>query len=202
MAKRRKGDYAEGNTDIAAARAIRPNIMAEYQGYGLMPPLTEAPVRGSEVGQPRRRAGQGTAAVQAELGCAPHGKFQEHRRPPSVDFASNRNGKGGADDPSSRYQGAHGSGGFRRPARRDGGPSDEGRPGQAHQERLQGRPASSVPGGLGRTRGPESPLEQIRARTPRPSGRRPLKADSDDFRQAKARHSRRAFAFWRDDPVL
>ena len=27
MAKRRKGDYAEGNVDIAAARAIRPNII-------------------------------------------------------------------------------------------------------------------------------------------------------------------------------
>ena len=36
------------NTDIAAARAIRPNIMVEYQGYGLMPPLTEAPARATE----------------------------------------------------------------------------------------------------------------------------------------------------------
>jgi hypothetical protein len=60
MAKRRKGDFAEGNVDIAAARAIRPNIMTEYQGYGLMPPFVEAPQRGTEQ-QPDREDAQAKA---------------------------------------------------------------------------------------------------------------------------------------------
>jgi tetratricopeptide (TPR) repeat protein len=42
-AKLRKGDYEAGNADIAAARVMRPNISVEYQGYGLMPPLTDLP---------------------------------------------------------------------------------------------------------------------------------------------------------------
>ena len=41
MAKRRKGDYVSGNADIAAARAVRPNISAEFAHYGLFPPLDE-----------------------------------------------------------------------------------------------------------------------------------------------------------------
>ena len=41
MAKRRKGDYAGGNTDIAAAKAVKPNVVAEFARYGLLPPLTE-----------------------------------------------------------------------------------------------------------------------------------------------------------------
>jgi hypothetical protein len=41
MAKRRKGDYAGGNADIAAARAIKPDVTAEFVRYGLMPPLTD-----------------------------------------------------------------------------------------------------------------------------------------------------------------
>jgi hypothetical protein len=47
-AKRRKGDYASGNADIAAARALRPNVSAEFARYGLMPPLTELTPGGSD----------------------------------------------------------------------------------------------------------------------------------------------------------
>ena len=42
MAKRRKGDYSSGNIDIAAAKAIKPAITAEFSRYGLLPPLTDA----------------------------------------------------------------------------------------------------------------------------------------------------------------
>jgi tetratricopeptide (TPR) repeat protein len=41
MAKRRKGDYAAGNADIAAAKAGKPTIIAEFKEYGLLPPETE-----------------------------------------------------------------------------------------------------------------------------------------------------------------
>jgi tetratricopeptide (TPR) repeat protein len=42
MAKRRKGDAEAGDADIAAARAMKPNVTAEFARYGLQPPLTEA----------------------------------------------------------------------------------------------------------------------------------------------------------------
>jgi hypothetical protein len=42
MAKRRKGDYTSGNIDIAAAKALKPTITAEFARYGLLPPLTDA----------------------------------------------------------------------------------------------------------------------------------------------------------------
>jgi hypothetical protein len=45
MAKRRKGDYTAGNADIAAARAIKPNITAEFARYGLLPPSIDAQSR-------------------------------------------------------------------------------------------------------------------------------------------------------------
>jgi tetratricopeptide (TPR) repeat protein len=42
MAKRRKGDYAAGNADISAARALKGDVSAEFARYGLLPPLTDA----------------------------------------------------------------------------------------------------------------------------------------------------------------
>ena len=60
MAKRRKGDFAAGNVDIAAARAIKPNIMTEFTRYGLMPPLIDAPQRGTDQ-QPEREDAQAKA---------------------------------------------------------------------------------------------------------------------------------------------
>lgn len=47
MAKRRKGYTSSGNIDIAAAKAAKPGVTAEFARYGLMPPLTDA-VRGSD----------------------------------------------------------------------------------------------------------------------------------------------------------
>jgi tetratricopeptide (TPR) repeat protein len=41
MAKRRKGAFEEGNADIAAARAAKPDITAEFTRYGLSPPLID-----------------------------------------------------------------------------------------------------------------------------------------------------------------
>ena len=35
VAKQRSGNAAAGDRDIAAARAIDPNIASEYAGYGL-----------------------------------------------------------------------------------------------------------------------------------------------------------------------
>ena len=42
MAKRRKGDYSSGNIDIAAAKAIKSSVVAEFSRYGLLLPLTDA----------------------------------------------------------------------------------------------------------------------------------------------------------------
>ena len=41
MAKRRKGDYAGGNIDIAAAKATKASVIGEFARYGLLPPPTE-----------------------------------------------------------------------------------------------------------------------------------------------------------------
>ena len=43
MAKRRKHDTAGGNTDIAAARALKPEISMDFARYGLNPPLPDMP---------------------------------------------------------------------------------------------------------------------------------------------------------------
>jgi hypothetical protein len=43
MAKRRKGDYAGGNIDIAAAKAAKSSVVAEFARYGLLPQPTQAP---------------------------------------------------------------------------------------------------------------------------------------------------------------
>ena len=51
MAKRRKGDYAAGNIDIAAAKAKKPTVTAEFARYGLLPPLTDAVQSDFPVGQ-------------------------------------------------------------------------------------------------------------------------------------------------------
>ena len=48
MAKRRKQDFAGSNVDIAAARAIRAEVSAEFARYGINPPVTEAPRREAE----------------------------------------------------------------------------------------------------------------------------------------------------------
>ncbi len=45
MAKRRKQDFAGGNADIAAARAIKPEVSVEFARYGLNPPLPDVPRR-------------------------------------------------------------------------------------------------------------------------------------------------------------
>ena len=42
MAKRRKGDYSGGNIDIAAAKAAKSSVVAEFARYGLLPPPTDA----------------------------------------------------------------------------------------------------------------------------------------------------------------
>ena len=41
MAKRRKQDVAGGNADIAAARAIKPEVSVEFARYGISPPLPD-----------------------------------------------------------------------------------------------------------------------------------------------------------------
>ena len=45
MAKRRKHDFAGGNTDIGAARTVRADISAEFARYGISPPLSDPPTR-------------------------------------------------------------------------------------------------------------------------------------------------------------
>jgi tetratricopeptide (TPR) repeat protein len=42
MAKRRKQDFAGGGADIAAARAISPNVSVEFARYGINPPVPDA----------------------------------------------------------------------------------------------------------------------------------------------------------------
>jgi hypothetical protein len=59
MAKRRKGDYDSGNADIAAARALRPNVSAEFSRYGLPPPLNELTPGGSDSRNPREPSARG-----------------------------------------------------------------------------------------------------------------------------------------------
>ena len=41
MAKRRKHDIASGNADIAAARALKPEISIDFSRYGVSPPLPD-----------------------------------------------------------------------------------------------------------------------------------------------------------------
>ena len=41
MAKRRKQDIAGGNADIAAARALKPEISMDFARYGVSPPLPD-----------------------------------------------------------------------------------------------------------------------------------------------------------------
>ena len=41
MAKRRKQDVAGGNADIAAARALKPEVSMDFARYGLSPPLPD-----------------------------------------------------------------------------------------------------------------------------------------------------------------
>ena len=58
MAKRRKQDFAGGNADIAAARALKPDVSAEFARYGISPPLSDLP-RGA-----KRSGRRSTAPVQ------------------------------------------------------------------------------------------------------------------------------------------
>jgi hypothetical protein len=37
MAKRKKGEVAEGDADIALARTLKPDVAAEFARYGLAP---------------------------------------------------------------------------------------------------------------------------------------------------------------------
>jgi tetratricopeptide (TPR) repeat protein len=56
MAKRRKQDLAGGNADIAAARAIKADVSAEFARYGVSPPLPDTAVqREAEAPAPRAR---------------------------------------------------------------------------------------------------------------------------------------------------
>jgi hypothetical protein len=55
VAKRRKGDVAGGNADIAAARAIKADVAAEFARYGLQPPVNEAVRTGDHRAQQQHR---------------------------------------------------------------------------------------------------------------------------------------------------
>ena len=150
-----------GNIDIAAAKAIKPSVAAEFSRYGLLPPLTDAvrsdfPTGGVRV-RPRRQA-----RIEARFTERSVAVFFWNLRPAvSVDLDI---GNGGvAMFNQERHQGTHGS--LWVPTASMSEPWITWKvPTRSSSQRATPRPAAQhhlIPDGLGRPRRPARPSQQV-----------------------------------------